>query len=168
VYPWKRNPTGSFGALRLCHGDEADYAYERRSPLDPAEVGAMNEPSVGKLGSERVRRSERQSLRGGGQIVWPMLMRVVPSNECGPMSDRLATAVAELVAALRDEMASERRPSERAPDRLLSIEQAAQALGIGRTALYSEIGAGRIRSVKVGRRRLVPSSAISEVASGRE
>jgi excisionase family DNA binding protein len=84
------------------------------------------------------------------------------------MNDRLTTALAELVAALRDEIATERRPSDREPDRLLSIEQAARALGIGRTALYSEIGAGRIRSVKVGRRRLVPSSAVSEVASGRE
>jgi excisionase family DNA binding protein len=83
------------------------------------------------------------------------------------MNDRLTTALAELVAALRDEIASEHRPSEREPDRLLSIEQAARALGVGRTALYSEIGAGRIRSVKVGRRRLVPSSAISEVASRR-
>jgi excisionase family DNA binding protein len=84
------------------------------------------------------------------------------------VNDRLSTAVTELVAALRDELATERRPSAREPDRLMSIEQAARALGIGRTALYSEIGAGRIRSVKVGRRRLVPSSAISEVASGRE
>ena len=71
----------------------------------------------------------------------------------------------ELLAALREEIAAERQPSERRLDRLLSVDQAAQALGIGRTALYSEIGAGRIRSVKVGRRRLVPSSAISEVAS---
>ncbi|MFI5258567.1 MAG: helix-turn-helix domain-containing protein [Candidatus Limnocylindrales bacterium] len=82
------------------------------------------------------------------------------------MSDRLTTAVMELVAALRDEIATERRPSYREPDRLLSIEQAARALGIGRTALYSEIGAGRVRSVKVGRRRLVPTSAITGVASG--
>jgi len=82
------------------------------------------------------------------------------------MSDRLTAAVTELVAALRDEITAERRPSQREPDRLMSIEQAARALGIGRTALYSEIGAGRIRSIKVGRRRLVPSSAISEVASG--
>jgi len=81
------------------------------------------------------------------------------------MSDRLSMAVAELVAALRDEVATERRQGQREPDRLLSIEQAARALGIGRTALYSEIGAGRIRSVKVGRRRLVPSSVIREVAS---
>jgi len=83
------------------------------------------------------------------------------------MSDRLRAAVTELVEALRDEIAVEAHPSGREPDRLLSIEQAAQALGIGRTALYSEIGAGRVRSVKVGRRRLVPSSAISDVASGR-
>jgi excisionase family DNA binding protein len=97
-----------------------------------------------------------------------MLLPIAPSSEHGPMSDRLTTAVTELVAALRDEIATQRRPSEREPDRLLSIEQAARALGIGRTALYSEIGAGHIRSVKVGRRRLVPSSAITEVAAGRE
>ncbi len=121
-----------------------------------------------KPGSERERQSGRQSLRGGGQIIRSMLLPVVPSNARGPMSDRLTTAVTELVAALRDEFAAERPPSERKPDQLLSIEQAARALGIGRTALYSEIGAGRIRSVKVGRRRLVPSSAIGEVASGRE
>jgi excisionase family DNA binding protein len=97
-----------------------------------------------------------------------MLLPIAPSSEHGPMSDRLTTAVTELVAALRDEIATQRRPSEREPDRLRSIDQAARALGIGRTALYSEIGAGRIRSIKVGRRRLIPSSAISEVASGRE
>ena len=101
-------------------------------------------------------------------MVRPTLLLVGLSNERGPTSDRLATAVTELVAALRDEIATERRPSEREPDRLMSIEQAARALGIGRTALYSEIGAGHIRSVKVGRRRLVPSSAITEVAAGRE
>jgi excisionase family DNA binding protein len=128
----------------------------------------MNGLPMREPGSERVRRSERQSLRGGGQIVRPMLLPVVPLTARGPMSDRLTAAVTELVAALRDEIATQRRPSELEPDRLMSIEQAARALGIGRTALYSEIGAGRIRSVKVGRRRLVPSSAISEVASGRK
>ena len=129
-------------------------------------VGAMNELPIRKPGSERGSGSRPQSLRGGGQIVRPMLLPVAPSDARGPIGDRLSTAVIELVAALRDEIAVEARPSEREPDRLLSIEQAARALSIGRTALYSEIGAGRIRSVKVGRRRLVPSSAISEVAAG--
>jgi excisionase family DNA binding protein len=82
------------------------------------------------------------------------------------MSDRLSAAVAELVAALREEMAVEIKPAGRGVERLLSVDQAARALGIGRTALYLEIGAGHVRSVKVGRRRLVPSSAISELANG--
>jgi excisionase family DNA binding protein len=128
----------------------------------------MNELSMRKPPAERLRRSGRQSLRSQAQIDRPTLLLVGPSNDLGPMGDRLRTAVVELVAALRDEIATERRPSEREPDRLLSIEQAARTLGIGRTALYSEIGAGRIRSVKIGRRRLIPSSAISEVASGQE
>jgi excisionase family DNA binding protein len=114
----------------------------------------MNELPMRKPAQERPRRSGRQSLRRQAQINRPTLLLVGPSTDPGPMGDRLRTAVVELVAALRDEIAAERRPSEREPDRLLSIEQAARALGIGRTALYSEIGAGRIRSVKVGRPRV--------------
>lgn len=133
--------------------------------MDAAFVGTMNELTMGKAVPERARRPVRQSSRSKVQIVRPLVLLGGPSNERSPMSDRLATAVMDLVAALRDELATERRQIEREPDRLLSIEQAARALGIGRTALYSEIGAGRIRSIKVGRRRLVPSSAISEVVS---
>ena len=125
----------------------------------------MNELPVRQPATDRVGRSGRESSRSHAEIDRLTLAPVRLWNEPGPMSDRLSMAVAELVAALRDEVATERRQGQREPDRLLSIEQAARALGIGRTALYSEIGAGRIRSVKVGRRRLVPSSVIREVAS---
>jgi excisionase family DNA binding protein len=80
------------------------------------------------------------------------------------MSDRLASAVSELVAALREELAAE--PRSIGPERLLSIDEAAAALGVGRTALYGQIAAGRCRSVKVGKRRLIPSSAIADYAAG--
>lgn len=49
----------------------------------------------------------------------------------------------------------------RAP-RLLSIKHACRLLGLGRTSLYTLIGSGQLRSVTVGRRRLVPSDAIEE------
>lgn len=75
------------------------------------------------------------------------------------MTDRLAAAVLELVAALRAEARAEAAPA--APDRLLSIDEAGAALGLGRSLVYQEISGGRIRSIKVGRRRLVPAVAIA-------
>ena len=44
----------------------------------------------------------------------------------------------------------------------MSVDQAAEALGMARSTLYRELGAGRLPSVKIGRRRLVPASAIAE------
>ena len=132
-------------------------------------VGAMKElPMLQAANEVRIGQSGWQPSRGQLQDGRRTLMAVQPSIERGPMSDRLSTAVTELVAALRDEIAAEHRPSGQEPDRLLTIDEAARALSIGRTALYSEIGARRIRSVKIGRRRLIPSSAVSEVASRRE
>ena len=80
------------------------------------------------------------------------------------MSARLDAAIAELAAALADELAAGQRRQADAPDRLYSVEAAAELLAVGRTFLYGEIQAGRIRSLKAGRRRLVPSSAVAEYA----
>jgi len=43
---------------------------------------------------------------------------------------------------------------------LFSVEEATEALGFGKTRLYQEMAAGRLLSVLVGRRRLIPRSAI--------
>lgn len=78
----------------------------------------------------------------------------------------IRVAVAELADAL---IAAIGEPqAQGAPDRLYSVTEAAQRLGIGRTRLYAEIGAGRVRSVRSGRRRLVPSSALLEFAEGND
>ena len=79
------------------------------------------------------------------------------------MSDRLAVALAELADAIRAEIAAEARPDPGAPERLLSVAEAAAACGIGRSLLYAEIASGRLRSFRVGRRRLIPASAIAEL-----
>jgi excisionase family DNA binding protein len=73
---------------------------------------------------------------------------------------RLEAAVAELVAALREEAERARPPVSTDPPRLLSILEAAERVGVGRSTLYAEMGAGRLRSVKVGRRRLIPADAL--------
>lgn len=83
------------------------------------------------------------------------------------MNARLDAALAEVAAAIQDHLRSELTQAAGAPQRLLSVGEAATLLGIGRSALYSEIGAGRLRSVKIGRRRLVPAQAIADrIAAG--
>jgi len=45
---------------------------------------------------------------------------------------------------------------------LVSVEDAARQLGVGRTMTYGLIKRGALRSLKIGARRLVPLSAITE------
>jgi excisionase family DNA binding protein len=71
-------------------------------------------------------------------------------------------ALDELVEALLMAIRAELEVLPPAPDRLLSIDDAAKALGIGRTALYGELMRGELRSMKVGRRRLIPLTAIRQ------
>jgi excisionase family DNA binding protein len=73
------------------------------------------------------------------------------------VSARLDAAVAELVAALRDEMRT-----ETGPDRLLSIDETSAALSIGRSKLYSLLASGELRSLRIGDRRLVSETAVRE------
>lgn len=73
----------------------------------------------------------------------------------------LADALRPIVAQLVDEALAARRATADAPDRLLGVEDAAGVLGIGRTAAYELIARGSLRSVKVGRRRLVAASDLA-------
>jgi excisionase family DNA binding protein len=45
---------------------------------------------------------------------------------------------------------------------VLTIDEAADRLRVSRWTVYNLIRAGRLRSVKIGRRRLVPAAAITE------
>ncbi|NKY99144.1 helix-turn-helix domain-containing protein [Nocardiopsis alborubida] len=43
-----------------------------------------------------------------------------------------------------------------------SVEEAAQALSLGQTTVKKLIATGRLPSVRVGRRRLIPRSALED------
>jgi excisionase family DNA binding protein len=45
---------------------------------------------------------------------------------------------------------------------LLRVGEASQQLNLGRSVMYELIRSGRLRSVKVGRLRLIPASALVE------
>lgn len=83
------------------------------------------------------------------------------------MTDRLAAAVAELVAAIREEVGAEACPWPD-PPRLLSVAEAAQALDLARSNAYRLIQSGQLRSIRVGGRRLVSLVALREFIAAAE
>jgi excisionase family DNA binding protein len=60
------------------------------------------------------------------------------------------------------------------PRIVLTIEEAAECLGIGRTLMYSLVTAGYVESVRIGRLRRIPADALDQyvaalrAAQGRE
>lgn len=76
------------------------------------------------------------------------------------MTPRLVDALSELVEALAEAVRTEAAAVPAAPDRLLSVDEASAMLALGRSVIYQEIAAGRLRSMKIGRSRRIPAEAI--------
>ncbi len=56
-----------------------------------------------------------------------------------------------------------------APQRLtLTVEEAAERLGISRTLAYEAVRRGEIPSIRIGRRILVPASRLDDLLGGPE
>jgi excisionase family DNA binding protein len=83
------------------------------------------------------------------------------------VSRRLEAALHELAEALLEAARAELDTGPRAPDRLYSTDQAGAMLSLGRSLVFSEIASGRLGSVKVGRRRLIPADAIAAFIEAR-
>ncbi|MBT1193372.1 excisionase family DNA-binding protein [Rhodococcus kroppenstedtii] len=45
---------------------------------------------------------------------------------------------------------------------LFSVQEGMSRTGLGRSSFFNKIASGEIRSVKVGKRRLIPDTAIDE------
>ena len=58
------------------------------------------------------------------------------------------------------------RPAPAAPVELLSPKVAAARMGLSRSTFYLALNHGTVRSVKVGGRRLIPSTEIDRIAAG--
>jgi excisionase family DNA binding protein len=79
----------------------------------------------------------------------------------------IAALLAQLAVIMSGNSASTDDPpfSRPMPARvLLTVEEAAEQLGIGRTLLYKLIARGEIESIRIGRLRRVPTAAIQDYA----
>jgi len=52
--------------------------------------------------------------------------------------------------------------------RLVSVPEACERLGIGSWKMYQQIGAGAIKTVKIGKRRLISTREIANYIGSRE
>jgi excisionase family DNA binding protein len=59
-----------------------------------------------------------------------------------------------------DQLLADRKPGRATAREMLSVEEAAGALNLGRTKVYGLVRRGELFSIKEGGRRLVPRSAI--------
>jgi excisionase family DNA binding protein len=48
----------------------------------------------------------------------------------------------------------------------VSVDEAAEMIGIGRTSVYTAIRLGQLPSLRLGKRLLVPRAALEELLSG--
>lgn len=77
----------------------------------------------------------------------------------------VADAVAQQLAGngpIRNTAVEAEVREERRPQLLLTVSEAAECLAIGRTAAYALVSSGELESVRIGRLRRVPISAIEE------
>jgi len=83
-------------------------------------------------------------------------------------SPDVATLLAQVVQLLASQppvAVPEPRPAT-SPDRvLLTVEEAAERLGIGRTTTWGLVKSGALHSVQIGRLRRVPASAVDAYAT---
>ncbi|MFT9663680.1 helix-turn-helix domain-containing protein [Mycobacteroides abscessus subsp. abscessus] len=76
----------------------------------------------------------------------------------GPDPDAVAVAVTALVAALQATP-----PAAPEPQKMLTVKETAEMLRCSESLVYSQLKDGRLRGVKIGRRRLVPVLEIQKL-----
>jgi excisionase family DNA binding protein len=92
------------------------------------------------------------------------------AGEAWVNTDARAAELAALLGRLVELMSDGRSESPQYPFRpmpervLLTVEEAAEQLGIGRTLTYKLISSGEIESIRIGRLRRVPTAAIQDYA----
>lgn len=78
----------------------------------------------------------------------------------------IASVVARLVELISDQPAVEAPEPQQMPERvLLTVEEVAERLGIGRTTTFRLVKTGEIESVRIGRLRRIHIDAVNAYAA---
>jgi excisionase family DNA binding protein len=78
----------------------------------------------------------------------------------------IASVVARLVELISDQVPADMPEPRRMPQRvLLTVEEVAERLGIGRTTAFRLVKTGKIESVRIGRLRRIHIDAVNAYAA---
>ena len=80
------------------------------------------------------------------------------------MSTTDPAALAATIAAVLAATQSEPAPAA-APATVLPVEEAADRLKVRRSLIYSQLRSGERRSIRLGRRRLIPAAEVDHIIS---
>ncbi|OBA75170.1 hypothetical protein A5642_08370 [Mycolicibacterium mucogenicum] len=80
------------------------------------------------------------------------------------MSTTDPAALAATIAAVLAATQSEPAPAA-APATVLTVEEAADRLKVRRSLIYSQLRSGELRSIRLGRRRLIPAAEVDHIIS---
>ncbi|WP_062894843.1 helix-turn-helix domain-containing protein [Mycobacterium avium] len=78
-------------------------------------------------------------------------------------STDIATALAALLAAVGQTTAA---PSGDAPQQMLTVKETAEYLRCSESLIYAQLKDGRLRGVRIGRRRLIAMAEIKRITEG--
>jgi excisionase family DNA binding protein len=74
------------------------------------------------------------------------------------------TEVTVAITALAEALRGRSQPP--APDTVLTVDEAADQLGVSRSLIYSLLRDGALKSVKIGRWRFIPTREIDRIIDG--
>jgi excisionase family DNA binding protein len=63
-------------------------------------------------------------------------------------------------------MSAKQKPERQRERRVLSVQETADALDLSKASVYRAINSGKLGSVRVGARRLIPLAAIDALLAG--
>lgn len=82
------------------------------------------------------------------------------------MSENNSTNIAAALAALLAAVGQNQAAAPAAPQTMLTVGETAELLRCSESLIYAQLKDGRLRGVKVGRRRLIPSAEIDRLIAG--
>ncbi|MBN7296653.1 helix-turn-helix domain-containing protein [Mycobacteroides abscessus] len=82
------------------------------------------------------------------------------------MSENTSPELAAAIAALLAAVGQAQPAAPAAPQTMLTVREAAEYLRCSESLIYTQMKDGRIRGVKVGRRRLIPMRELVRITEG--